>query len=87
MRMRWHRNLLIGATLSLVFVTIIGSKSYATDNVKLLSSDGYYEDYFGRAVSISGDVVLVGAYKGGEYICASSGTAYIFRHNGSSWIQ
>jgi hypothetical protein len=66
---------------------MIGSKSHATNEVKLLASDGDYEDYFGRSVSISGDVALVGANMGEDFMCANSGSAYIFRYNGSSWVQ
>jgi len=48
---------------------------------KLLASDGQVEDYFGRAVALSGDVALIGAFgddDGGEY----SGSAYVFDLSG-----
>jgi len=53
---------------------------------KLLASDGAGSDYFGSSVSISGNVALVGAYlddDNGTY----SGSAYVFRWNGSSWVE
>jgi hypothetical protein len=55
-----------------------------TQEQKLLASDGAASDNFGRSVSVSGDTVIVGAEcendKGDD-----SGSAYIFRYNGSSW--
>ena len=81
MRIIWHRKLLLGATLSLLFVLMLGSKTFATTEAKLLPSDGAAGDRFGHSVSISGDVALVGAYGSG------SGSAYVFRWNGSSWVE
>ena len=56
---------------------------------KLLASDGTWGDYFGVAVSISGDTVVVGAYRGNGNE-GSSGTAYVYDrdHNGvDAWGQ
>jgi hypothetical protein len=52
---------------------------------KLLASDGAADDRFGGSVSVSGDVALIGASfnaTGG-----STGLAYVFRWNGSSWVE
>jgi C1A family cysteine protease len=53
---------------------------------KLSADDGAENDYFGYAVSVSGNALIAGAYrdddKGGE-----SGSAYIFRYDGATWIQ
>jgi hypothetical protein len=53
---------------------------------KLTDSDGAAEDYFGWSVSISGDKTIVGAAldDGNE---PDSGSAYIFRRDGESWVQ
>ena len=54
-----------------------------TQEAKLTASDGAASDYFGRSVSISGDFVVVGAYRdddNGGY----SGSAYIFRRGSTS---
>jgi hypothetical protein len=86
MRIIWHRKLLIGITLSLLLVCMLGSKTFATTEFKLLAFDGAVEDYFGKSVSISGGVALVGSpYDDdhGDY----SGSAYVFRWNGSSWVE
>ncbi len=56
------------------------------ESAKLLAFDGAGGDSFGFSVSISGDVAVVGAPfdddNGGN-----SGSAYIFRFNGVSWVQ
>jgi hypothetical protein len=53
---------------------------------KLLASDGADYDAFGNSVDIYDDTVVIGAYwdddKGKE-----SGSAYIFKFNGSNWTQ
>ncbi len=53
---------------------------------KLSASDGSPGDQFGFSVSISGDVAVIGAFlddDGGT----DSGSAYMFRWNGSRWVQ
>ncbi|MCP4105940.1 MAG: hypothetical protein GY749_10450 [Desulfobacteraceae bacterium] len=54
--------------------------------VKITASDGATNDLFGSSVSVSGDYAIVGAYwdddKGTQ-----SGSAYIFKHDGTSWTQ
>ncbi len=51
---------------------------------KLLSEDGAAGDSFGRAVSISGDVVIVGA-DGDDDNGYNSGSAYIFKKPMAGW--
>ncbi len=57
-----------------------------SEQQKLTASDGAAKDYFGRSVSISGDLAIVGAPyddDNGSY----SGSAYIFRWDGTGWVQ
>ncbi|HUU94503.1 MAG TPA: FG-GAP repeat protein [Phycisphaerae bacterium] len=53
---------------------------------KLLAPDGHAEDYFGCSVAVSRDVVIVGAH-GGRAFGYKPGAAYVFRHNGTTWVQ
>ena len=53
---------------------------------KLLASDGVAGDRFGQAVSIYGDYIVVGAFTDDDSGDAS-GSAYVFKHNGTSWVQ
>ena len=63
-----------------------------TEEQKLVPSDRYQGDFFGAAVSLSGDAIVVGAYEEDEDVdgnntISSAGSAYVFRYNGSSWVQ
>ncbi len=54
---------------------------------KLTASDAAPADEFGHAVAISGDTILVGAYKNDD-AGSSSGAAYVFvRSEGGTWTE
>ena len=53
---------------------------------KLLASDGAATDYFGFAVDISGDRIIVGSFADDDND-SDSGSAYIFEWDGTSWIE
>ena len=57
--------------------SIVASGVFSTTEVKLLSTDGAEYDYFGRSVSINGDVALVGALLDNDN-GSFSGSAYTF---------
>jgi len=57
-----------------------------TQVAKLTPSDGAPYDYFGYSVSLSGDYALIGAYWDNDN-GSNSGSAYIFRHQGTTWTQ
>jgi hypothetical protein len=52
------------------------------EEAKLTPSDGNLDDRFGWTVSISGDYAAVGAMQG-----SVAGAAYIFRREGSIWME
>ncbi len=53
------------------------------ETAKLLASDGASDDYFGRAVAISGTTAMIGAYNDDE-----KGSAYIFQQQqDGSWLE
>jgi len=86
--MRKTANLKTLLILSIFIQTILFSTSVFADCelAKLLASDGAENDYFGNSVAISGDTAVIGAYSdndNGNF----SGSAYIFRYNGSSWTE
>ena len=56
------------------------------DEQKLMPSDGSECEYFGHAVAVSGTVALVGAMQDDDNGWAS-GSAYVFRWNGASWVE
>jgi hypothetical protein len=63
-----------------------GAPGSWVEEPKLLPSDGAIGDSFGGTVSVSGDVIIVGA-PGDDEIDAGTGSAYVFRWNGSSWVE
>ena len=50
---------------------------------KLTASDGATDSRFGASVSLSGDVALIGA----EGDDGFTGSAYVFRFDGSTWVE
>jgi len=57
-----------------------------TQQQNLTASDGAALDYFGCSVSISGDYAIVGAHQDDDK-GTDSGSAYIFKRDGTSWLQ
>ncbi len=60
--------------------------------IKLVSSDRAGSDYFGYSVALDGDYAIVGAYQEdedttGSNTLNSAGSAYIFKRDGSNWVQ
>ncbi|KAA3600957.1 MAG: T9SS C-terminal target domain-containing protein [Calditrichaeota bacterium] len=55
-------------------------------NSKITASDGSANDRFGNSVKIENDFLVVGA-SGNSDFGGNSGSAYIFRKIGSSWIE
>jgi len=53
----------------------------------LTASDKAASDYFGNSVSISGNIAIVGARSADPGGTTDAGKAYIFRYNGTSWVQ
>ncbi|MDY7108428.1 MAG: FG-GAP repeat protein, partial [Planctomycetota bacterium] len=56
------------------------------ERIKLLASDGGYEQFFGDAVDIDEDIAVVGApdYSGFD---GATGSAYVFRDDGEGWYE
>ncbi len=51
-----------------------------TQQQKLVASNGFFVQYFGTSVAISGETIVVGGPTG-------YGAAYIFRRSGTNWTQ
>ncbi len=76
-------------TLTCIFVVLAvwaPARAGCPEQAKLTASDGAMVDQFGSSVSISGDYCLVGAY-GDDDNGMGSGSAYIFKRDGTSWIE
>ena len=57
-----------------------------SEEAKLLPGDGAEADQFGFSISMSGNAVVIGAPFDDD-LGTDSGSAYVFRFNGTSWIQ
>jgi alpha-tubulin suppressor-like RCC1 family protein len=57
-----------------------------SEQYKLIASDSQSNDNFGWSVDIDGDYVVIGA-KNGDSNVIDSGSAYIFKRDGTTWSQ
>ena len=57
-----------------------------TEEVKLIASDGAFEDQFGTSVSISGDYILAGAFEDDDN-GSNSGSAFLFNLSDTGWVE
>jgi uncharacterized protein (TIGR03437 family) len=58
-----------------------------TRSAQLLANDGAAGDYFGTAVAISGDTIVIGASHKDVNGVKDQGAAYVFVRSGGTWIQ
>ncbi len=58
-----------------------------TQEQKLTAPDGVLNDFFGDAVSIEGNVAVVGARLSDPGGAGDAGAAYVFRFDGLAWVQ
>ncbi|WP_287127879.1 FG-GAP repeat protein [Candidatus Cyanaurora vandensis] len=54
-----------------------------SQQAKLIPTDGYQYDYFGYAISLRRDTILVGAYPANGY----QGKVYVFARSGATWSE
>ena len=53
---------------------------------RLVAQQPTFGEWFGRSVAVDGDVVLVGAERG-DGVFSRTGTATVFRFDGSGWVE
>lgn len=58
-----------------------------SEQARLAASDADTEDWFGAAVAVSGDTVVVGATGNDATTAAYAGSAYVFAYNGAVWSE
>jgi hypothetical protein len=64
------------------------ASSQWTYEARLTASDGDSADQFGESCSVAGDLALIGAGQDeNEHGIYGSGSAYIFRYDGSNWVE
>ena len=78
-----------GANSGAAYIFRFDSKSQIwVEEQKLLASDGAAGDFFGTAVALAGDIVIIGA-NGDDDKGAVSGSAYVFRYDSlrRTWVE
>lgn len=80
--------LLLGTIVVLVLSSSMAQAQFCNpiELHKLVASDGSWGSYFGWAVDISGDVAIVGAPRDDDR-GGNSGSAFIFRYDGTNWNE
>jgi cyclophilin family peptidyl-prolyl cis-trans isomerase len=69
-----------------IFYRYEGGTNHWGQQARLNAADATPNDNFGYSVSINGEYAIIGAI-GDNPHGSYSGSAYIFRHNGSAWTQ
>lgn len=70
-----------------VYVFVRSGDVWSQQGPPLIASDGAAKDYFGSQLSISGDIVAVGAPTKAVNGNAQQGAAYVFLRSGVTWSQ
>lgn len=86
MRNKIKRRIVLGIIMILMVLFSVDRIFAATEDNKLLSSDGAAGDNFGRSVSVNDDVMVVGAI-GCDEVGEESGGAYVYRLDGVNWVE
>lgn len=71
---------------SLMFLAQAGSDAKSLQKAKLLAADGGANDHFGIAVAVEDEYAIVGSACDDD-MGTDSGSAYVFRWDGSNWVQ
>lgn len=79
------RNDVVGNESGAVYTWRFNGTDWAYEE-KIVPSDAANMDQFGRGVWVSGDVMVVGAYRNDDD-GTDSGCAYVFRFNGTTWVE
>ena len=81
------RSLLTLCLAAALFLGGMLSPLYAQGfETELHASDGAENDWFGQSVAINNDRAIIGAHQDDDN-GSGSGSAYIFKWNGSAWVQ
>ncbi len=71
----------------MIVMLFSASITFAETEFKVTADDTEANDYFGNAVSVSGDYAVVGAYDEDPGGLVNAGSAYIYHRIGETWTQ
>jgi hypothetical protein len=87
MRYPIHARVAVVPLIALVLALVGGVRPlWAQCDVKLLPDDNAAGDYFGWSLAVDGDLAVIGAWGDGD-AGSQSGSVYVYRRNGSWWVQ
>ena len=75
-----------GAGCGSAYVFRFNGRSWVEEQ-KLTAADAAAGDWFGLSVSVSGETILVGANKDDCAAGVDCGSAYVYRFNGTTWVE
>ncbi|MGH9937809.1 MAG: FG-GAP repeat protein, partial [Blastocatellia bacterium] len=75
-----------GADQGTVYVFVRNGETW-NQHARLNAVDGAANDYFGGAVALSGDTLVVGASFDDFGLTENQGSVYVFTRNGATWTQ
>lgn len=78
---------LVMASFAALLPALVAISAEVMETAKLVPSDAGFNDQFGISVAVDGDTAMLGAnldFVNGGF---NAGSAYVFRHNGSEWVQ
>ena len=75
-----------GVSCGAAYVYRLNGTSWVAEQ-KLTASDATVEDHFGGSVSVSGETIVVGAAQDDCAAGVNCGSTYVFRFNGTSWVE
>ncbi len=68
-----------------VFEKPVTGWANGNENAKITASDGAGNDNFGNSVAVSGNTIVIGAYRKDQSV-SDAGTAYVFEKPVSGWV-
>ena len=78
---------LVTASVGVLLPALASVAAEVSEAAKLLASDGAEGDHFGDfSVAVAGDTAVIGAW-GDDDDGIDSGSAYVFRYNGTAWVE
>lgn len=69
-----------------VYVFVRNGEQWSEEQ-QFKGADSERNDIFGRAIAISGDSALIGAWKDDTEAGEDAGSAYVFRRQGAQWVE
>ncbi|MFO0981519.1 MAG: FG-GAP repeat protein [Planctomycetota bacterium] len=78
---------LIPSGLLLGGLAVASASAQCLEKQKLVPANSAGDDRFGYAMAVDGDVAVIGAYEDDTAGGSDAGSAYVYRYNGTQWVE